>query len=67
MKDGGRVLEFNIEDLKHLKNYLRYAHNYLTDIRERETDPNMIDMERLEIWQIHEMYCEITNFLNIFG
>lgn len=67
MKDGGRVLEFNVEDLKHLKNYLTFAWKYVTDVYHKETDADMAKVERLELEQIHDMYCEVTNFLNIFG
>lgn len=67
MRDGGRHLDFDIEDLKHLKNYLTFAHKYVVDVLNRESDPDMAEVERLELEQIYEMYCTINNFLKIFG
>jgi hypothetical protein len=67
MKDGGRVLEFNIEDLKHLRNYLWLAQLKVTDIFKDETDSGMAEMEREELASIEDMAETINNFLKIFG
>lgn len=67
MKDGGRVLEFNIEDLKHLRNYLWLASLKVADILKDETDSGMAETEREELANIEDMAETINNFLKIFG
>lgn len=60
------TLEFNVEELTHLRNYLKFALNYVTDIYNKETDPNMAEVEREELPSIKELYISIGNFIAIW-
>jgi len=67
MDENNHVMEFEIEDLKHLKNYLRFALTYVREQLDRETSVEMAEVEREELYNIQEMYVCISNFINFFG
>jgi hypothetical protein len=52
---------FTPEDLKHLKNYLRFASMYVQEQLDKETSVDMAEVEREELRLIKEMYVRVVN------
>ena len=61
------TLEFEVADLKHLKNYLVFAQKYLVDQYNVETNVEMAKLIRQEIDDISEYVAIMSNFISIFG
>lgn len=66
MNEEYKAIEFNLEDLKHLKNYLRFALTYVREQLDRETSVEMAEVEREELRLIHEYYVRISNYINLY-
>ena len=66
MKEEYKAIEFNLEDLKHLKNYLRFALTYVREQLDRETSVEMAEVEREELRLIHSYYVRISNYINLY-
>lgn len=61
------TLEFDVKDLKHLKNYLVFAHRYLTDQYNRESSLDMAKVIKSEIEAVSDLINTISNFIMIWG
>ena len=66
MKEEYKAIEFNLEDLKHLKNYLRFALTYVREQLDRETSVEMAELEREELKLINDYYVRISNYTDTF-
>ena len=66
MKEEYKAIEFNLEDLKHLKNYLRFALTYVREQLDRETSVEMAEVEREELRCINDYYVRISNYINLY-
>ena len=61
MVHSSTVMVFTPEDLKHLKNYLRFASMYVQEQLDKETSVDMAEVEREELRLIKEMYVRVVN------
>lgn len=66
MKDAYKAIEFNLVDLMHFRNYLRYALTYVREQLDRETSVEMAELEREELKLINDYYVRISNYTDTF-
>lgn len=55
------TVEIDALDLFHMKNYLTYARNYITELRDRETDPRMAEVMLEELIMIGSYLKKIND------
>ena len=55
------TVEIDALDLFHMKNYLIFARNYITELRDRETDPHMAEVMREELIMIGSYLKKIND------
>ena len=66
MRDAGRRLELDLEDCRHLKNYLVYAIKYLNEQYDKETSADMSDLIMEELKLVVEYQQNINSFIKLF-
>ena len=66
MKEEYKAIEFNLVDLMHFRNYLRYALTYVREQLDRETSVEMAELEREELKLINDYYVRISNYTDTF-